>query len=55
MVTFASAVEAFQTAIVMQRSVNDSGMGIVVRIGINSVEATAAVCLGEGSRKSELP
>jgi class 3 adenylate cyclase len=55
MVTFASAVEAFQTAIAMQRSVNDSGMGIAVRIGINSGEATAAVRLGEGSRKSELP
>lgn len=42
MVTFASAVDAVQAAIEMQRRIGESGLGISVRIGINSGEATAA-------------
>ena len=42
MVTFGSAVDAVKTAIAMQESVRDSGLGIAVRVGINSGEATTA-------------
>jgi class 3 adenylate cyclase/tetratricopeptide (TPR) repeat protein len=42
MVSFASAVDAVQSAIEMQQSIGASGLGISVRIGINSGEATAA-------------
>lgn len=42
MVSFASAVDAVQAAIDMQQRLDESGLGIEVRIGINSGEATAA-------------
>jgi class 3 adenylate cyclase/tetratricopeptide (TPR) repeat protein len=42
MITFASAVDAVQTAIAMQRGMKDSALGMAVRIGINSGEATPA-------------
>ncbi len=42
MVTFTSAVDAVQAATDMQQRVDDSGLGISVRIGINSGEATPA-------------